>query len=235
MLLSCSSHITDLIIQLDKVEPIGNAMERATVVSALKKLLNRATTEFGNNPGYLDINVAQRRYDSKHGFSGIGDNDEICQTVDAISGACWVLVLRNSTYVPVSATAFICSTALGNTVFGTSDIRLKLTNGYDEPTSAEPNVPTKPTQTATTEKVTETVKPQTVPTTTTKPQDTNTATQSNPVKVSGVIDAKTESSMIVNSQATSTSAQNNTVDSTVATTTETQQDVVINNSNKQKK
>lgn len=235
MLLSCSSHITDLIIQLDKVEPIGNAMERATVVSALKKLLNRATTEFGNNPGYLDINVAQRCHDSKHGFSGIGDNDEICQTVDAISGACWVLVLRNSTYVPVSATAFICSTALGNTVFGTSDIRLKLTNGYDEPTSAEPNIPTKTTQTAMTEKVTETVKPQTVSTATTKTQDTNTATQSNPVKVASVVDAKTESSTTVNSQAASTSTQNNTVDSTANTTTEIQQDVVINNNNKQKK
>lgn len=235
MLLSCSSHITDLIIQLDKVEPIGNAMERATVVSALKKLLNRATTEFGNNPGYLDINVAQRCHDSKHGFSGIGENDEICQTVDAISGACWVLVLRNSTYVPVSATAFICSTAFGNTVFGTSDIRLKLTNGYDEPTSAEPNVPTKTTQTAATEKVTETVKPQTVSATTTKTQDTNTATQLNPVKVASVVDTKTESSTTVNSQATSTLAQNNTVDSTANTTTEIQQDVVINNSNKQKK
>ena len=132
-LLAGSTHIGDLIMSLEKVEELGNALERAMVISGIKQLLGRANEHAGTKKCYLDISPCSRSHGSKHGFAGISDTDEIVHAAASDEGCCWVGVMRRPDKTPICATAFIVSRDLGERIFGRDYYVLEIDNSENAP------------------------------------------------------------------------------------------------------
>ena len=132
-LLAGSTHIGDLIMSLEKVEELGNAFERAMVISGIKQLLGRANEYAGTKKCYLDISPCSRSHGSKHGFAGISDTDKIVHATTSDEGCCWVGVMRRPDKTPICATAFIVSRDLGERIFGRDYYVLEIDNSENAP------------------------------------------------------------------------------------------------------
>lgn len=132
-LLAGSTHIGDLIMSLEKVEELGNALERAMVISGIKQLLGRANEYAGTKKCYLDISPCSRSHGSKHGFAGISDTDKIVHATTSDEGCCWVGVMRRPDKTPICATAFIVSRDLGERIFGRDYYVIEIDNSENAP------------------------------------------------------------------------------------------------------